>query len=65
MKTPTKKIATGKCEFCSPESTPELCKLSTATTIIDGNEYTACCAKCAGGSAEEKPKKDSAKQNKK
>jgi hypothetical protein len=57
MKTPTKKIETGKCEFCSPESTPELCKLSTATTIIDGKEYSACCTKCAGKSAEEKPKK--------
>lgn len=58
MKTPTKKIKTGKCEFCSPESTPEQCKLSTATTIIEGKEYSTCCTKCAGGSAEEKPKKD-------
>jgi hypothetical protein len=65
MKTSTKKSKTSKCEFCSPESTPELCKLSTATTIIDGKEYSACCAKCAGGSAEEKPKKDCEKQGKK
>lgn len=64
MKAKTKKKS-GKCEFCSPESTPELCKLSTATTIIDGKEYTACCIKCAGRSVEEKPKKDIKKQRKK
>ena len=64
MKAKTKEKS-GKCEFCSPESTPELCKLSTATTIIDGKEYTACCTKCAGGSTEEKPKKDIEKQGKK
>ena len=57
MKTSTKKTKTGKCEFCNPESTPELCKLSTATTIIDGKEYTACCVKCADGNAEEKTQK--------
>jgi hypothetical protein len=62
MKTPTKKIESGKCEFCSPESSPELCKLSTATSIIDGKEYSACCPKCAGGSAKEKPQKST--QNK-
>jgi hypothetical protein len=61
MKTKTKKTKSGKCEFCSPESTPELCKLATATTIFNGKEYAACCVKCAGGSAEEKPKEDSAK----
>jgi hypothetical protein len=65
MKTPIKKTKTGKCEFCSPDSTPELCKLSTVTTTRDGKEYTACCVKCAGGSAEEKPKKDGAKQREK
>jgi hypothetical protein len=59
------KTKTTKCEFCSPENTPELCKLSTATTIIDGKEYTACCVKCSGKSAEEKPKKDLAKNSKK
>ena len=58
MKTPTKKTKTGKCEFCSPESTPELCKLSTVKTTIDGKEYAACCVKCTGESTEEKPKKD-------
>ena len=59
------KTKTTKCEFCSSDSTPELCKLSTTTTIIDGKKYTACCIKCAGKSAEEEPKKDLAKQNKK
>jgi hypothetical protein len=52
------KTKTLKCEFCSPESTLEVCRLSTATTIIDGKEYTACCVKCVGKSTEEKPKKD-------
>jgi hypothetical protein len=56
---------TTKCEFCGSESTPELCKLSTATTIIDGKKYTACCVKCAGKSNEEKPRKGQAKQSKK
>jgi hypothetical protein len=55
------KTKTTKCEFCSSESTSELCQLSTATTIIDGKKYTACCIKCAGKSAEEEPKKDPAK----
>ena len=59
MKTPKKKSKGGKCEFCSPEITPELCKLSTATTIIDGKEYSSCCVKCADGTTEEKPKKES------
>ncbi len=59
------KSKTSKCEFCSSESTPELCKLSTATTIIDGKEYAACCVKCADKSTGEKPKKDSVKQSKK
>ena len=57
MKTPTKKIETSKCEFCSPENTPDLCKLSTATTIKDGKEHSVCCVKCAGDSAKEEPKK--------
>ena len=64
MTTQTKKTKTGKCEFCSPETTPDLCKLSTATTIIDGKEYTVCCVKCAGESVIEKPKKGSLKQRK-
>ena len=59
------KTKTDKCEFCSPESTPELCKLSVATTIIDGKKYAACCVKCVGGSTQEEPKKDSAKRSKK
>ena len=63
MKTPTKKTKTGKCEFCSPEVTPELCKLSTSTTIIEDKEYTACCVKCASGRAEEKPKIERAKKS--
>ena len=62
MKKPPK---TTKCEFCSPVSKSELCKLSAATTIIDGKEYSACCVKCSDGSTEEKPKKDSEKQSKK
>jgi hypothetical protein len=61
MKQKTKKTSTVKCEFCSPESSPELCKLSTAKTIIDGKEYTACCIKCAGTNTEEKPKKSQQK----
>ena len=65
MKTPKKKSKGGKCEFCSPDSTPELCKLSTATTIIDGKEHTACCVKCTSESVEEKPKEDSVKQKEK
>ena len=56
MNTP-KKATTGKCEFCDPESTPDLCKLATATTIIDGKEHSACCVKCTGEGAKEQPKK--------
>ncbi len=52
----TKKTNPGKCEYCSPESSPDLCKLATAKTIIDGKEYTACCIKCAGAEPEKKPK---------
>ena len=65
MKNPTKKTKTSKCEFCSPESTPELCKLSAVKTVIDGKEYSACCTKCVGGSTEEPPKKDAERQGKK
>ena len=65
MKTATKKTKAGKCDFCSPETTPELCKLSTATTMIDGKEYPACCVNCAGGNSEEKPKRELEKQSKK
>jgi hypothetical protein len=64
MKKPAKKTKTTKCEFCSPESSPELCKLSTATTVIDGKEYAACCVKCGDQSLEEKPKRDKAKNEK-
>jgi hypothetical protein len=56
------KTKTGKCEYCSPESTPELCKLSTAKTVIDGEEHSSCCSKCAGDSTEGYPKKDAGKQ---
>jgi hypothetical protein len=59
------KTKTLKCEFCSADSAPELCKLATATTMIDGKKYTACCVKCVGKSAEEEPKKVIAKQKKK
>ena len=65
MKNQTKNTNTVKCGFCSPESSPELCNLSTAKTIIDGKEYSACCIKCAGANVEEKPKKVSKKQAKK
>jgi len=50
------KTKTTKCEFCDSEITPELCKLSTATTVIDGKEHAACCSKCASKSTEEKSK---------
>ena len=65
MNTKIKKTKIGKCEFCSPKSAPELCKLSIATTIIGGKEFAACCVKCGGGSTKEETKKDSAKQSKK
>jgi len=58
------KSKTTKCEFCGSESTPELCKLSTATTIIDGKKYTACCVKCVGKSTEEEKNKDLPKSKK-
>ena len=61
MTTPTKKKNTGKCEYCSPEMTSELCKLSTATTTIDGKVYSACCTKCAGN---EEEKSEKTEQNK-
>ncbi len=60
MTTPTKKIKTGKCEFCDPEMTSEICKLSTATTTIDGKVYSACCPKCSGNE-EEKAAQDQEK----
>ena len=66
MKKQTKKNSTAKCGFCSPESSPELCNLSTAKTIIDGKEYSACCIKCAGtNKVEEKPKNPQTKKAKK
>jgi hypothetical protein len=65
MKKQTEKTNSVKCGFCSPESSPELCNLSTAKTIIDGKEYSACCIKCAGTNAEEKPEKSKTKQTKK
>jgi len=63
MTTKTKKTTTSKskCQFCGSDTT-ELCQLSTATTIIDGKVYSACCIKCAGTTnEEEKPKKDTSK----
>jgi len=57
MKPSTKKTKTGKCEFCSSEGKPEICKLSAATIIIEGKEYTACCVKCAGGHGKKNRKK--------
>jgi hypothetical protein len=61
MKTQTKKSKSGKCEFCSPESAPEICQMATAKTTIDGKEHAACCVKCSGNSEEEKPKEKKAK----
>jgi len=57
MKTPKKESKISKCQFCGPETSPEICNLSTAKTIVNGKEYSACCVKCSGGASEEKPKK--------
>ncbi|MEM4703505.1 MAG: hypothetical protein QXJ02_00325 [Candidatus Bathyarchaeia archaeon] len=36
-----------RCEFCKTEIPAETCKLAAYTTVIDGKEYTFCCASCA------------------
>lgn len=64
MKTQSKKSNSGKCEFCSPESTPELCQMATTKTIIDGKEHAACCVKCTSNNEEEKPKNKKTKDEK-
>jgi len=36
-----------KCAYCKTEVPSDACKLAAHRTIIDGEEYIFCCARCA------------------
>jgi YHS domain-containing protein len=46
-----------RCQFCKTEIASEECKLAAYRTVIEGKEYTFCCAQCTQGYAQKKKKK--------
>jgi hypothetical protein len=52
-----------KCHCCTSENTADECILATAKTVIDGKEYSACCANITKTSEEKNKKSDQKSTN--
>jgi hypothetical protein len=54
-----------KCHCCTSENTADECILATAKTVINGKEYSACCANITKTSIEKNKKSEQKSTNKK
>jgi YHS domain-containing protein len=53
-----------RCEYCKIEIPQKACKLAAHKTVIDGKEYTFCCASCATRYIEKRGKNERARKSK-